>query len=79
MTVFYDRLYHKEEPPLEALRQAQLAIYYHPERIPTLARERGPKLKEAVNLPLGGKSDDKDPQRTKTRLWAAFILSGLGR
>jgi CHAT domain-containing protein len=79
MTVFYDRLWHKDEPPLEALRQAQLALYYHPERIGALARERGPKLKEAVELPVAGKSDDKNAQRAKTKLWAAFVLSGVGR
>jgi CHAT domain-containing protein len=79
MSVFYDRLWHKNEPPLEALRQAQLALYHHPERIPTLARERGPKLKEAVDLPVDRKSDEKNPQLTKTKLWAAFVLSGLGR
>jgi len=79
MTVFYDRLWHKNEPPIEALRQAQLTLYNHPERMATLARERGPKLKEAVDLPAGGKSDDKNPARARTKLWAAFVLSGVGR
>jgi len=79
MTVFYDRLWHKNEPPIEALRQAQLTLYYHPERIRTLARERGPKLKEAVDLPAGGKTDDKNLPRAQTKLWAAFVLSGVGR
>jgi tetratricopeptide (TPR) repeat protein/CHAT domain-containing protein len=80
MAMFYDRLWHKGEPPLEALRQAQLAIYYHPERVPTLARERGPKLKEAVDLPRSGRVvEDQNSQRAKTKLWAAFVLSGLGR
>jgi CHAT domain-containing protein/tetratricopeptide (TPR) repeat protein len=80
MAVFYDRLWHKGEPPLEALRQAQLTLYYHPERISTLARERGPKLKEAVDLPLGGKvAEDRNAQPARTKLWAAFVLSGVGR
>jgi CHAT domain-containing protein len=80
MAVFYDRLWHRGEPPIEALRQAQLTLYYHPERIPALAQERGPKLKEAVDLPLGGKpAEEKNPQRAKTKLWAAFVLSGVGR
>jgi CHAT domain-containing protein len=79
MTLFYDRLWHKGEPPLEALRQAQLTLYYHPERIGTLARERGPKLKEAVDLPQGGKvAEEKNPQRASTKPWAAFVLSGFG-
>jgi CHAT domain-containing protein len=80
MAVFYDRLWHKGEPPIEALRQAQLALYRHPERIPALARERGPKFKEAVDLPLSGQSgEEKNPQRARTKLWAAFVLSGVGR
>jgi CHAT domain-containing protein len=80
MAVFYDRLWHKNEPPIEALRQAQLALYYHPERIPALARERGPRLKEAVDLPSGGKAEKEEKaQRASTRLWAAFVLSGFGR
>jgi CHAT domain-containing protein/tetratricopeptide (TPR) repeat protein len=80
MAVFYDRLWHKGEPPIEALRQGQLALYYHPERIQALARERGPKLKEAVDLPLGGKvAEDKESRRARTKLWAAFVLSGVGR
>jgi hypothetical protein len=56
MAVFSDRLWHKGEPPIEALRQTQLTLYYHPDRIKALTLERGPKLKEAVDLPLGGKA-----------------------
>jgi CHAT domain-containing protein len=80
MAVFYDRLWHKGEPPIEALRQAQLTLYYHPERIGTLARERGPKFKEAVDLPPGGKAvEGEKARRASTKLWAAFVLSGVGR
>jgi hypothetical protein len=32
-----------------------------------------------VELPVAGKSDDKNAQRAKTKLWAAFVLSGVGR
>src|SRR4029077_2980440 len=33
MAVFYARLIREKKPPLEALREAQLTLYYHPERI----------------------------------------------
>jgi hypothetical protein len=62
------------------LRQAQLTPDYHPERIGALAQERGPKLKEAVDLPLRGKpAEGEKAQRASTKLWAAFVLSGVGR
>jgi CHAT domain-containing protein/Tfp pilus assembly protein PilF len=80
MAQFYHELRVNQKPPLEALRQAQLTIYRHPERIEALAGERGPKFKEAVGLPLGGQpAEGKKPQRAKTKLWAAFVLSGVGK
>ena len=33
MRLFYENLWQKNLPPIEALRQAQLAIYRHPELI----------------------------------------------
>jgi hypothetical protein len=61
------------------LREAQLTIYRHPELIAYLAGERGaPKQKEAVTV----NSDSPGKQRTgraDTKLWAAFVLSGVGR
>jgi CHAT domain-containing protein len=80
MAQFYHELWVHKRPPIEALRQAQLTLYHHAERIGTLARERGPKLKEALELPLGGKpAEDPKAQRTPTKLWAAFVLSGVGK
>src|SRR5438067_12073441 len=38
MALFYHHLWEEKRPPLEALRQAQLAVYHHPERIGALAR-----------------------------------------
>jgi tetratricopeptide (TPR) repeat protein len=81
MAKFYHELWVKKKPPIEALREAQLTIFYHPELIPDLAGERGaPKLKEAVTLksePAAQARDDR--KRADTKLWAAFVLSGVGK
>jgi CHAT domain-containing protein len=78
MAKFYHELWINKKPPIEALREAQLTIYHHPELIPDLAGERGaPRLKEAVTV-----SSLAQPQaagRTDTKLWAAFVLSGVGK
>ena len=79
MTKFYHELWVNKKPPIEALREAQLTIYRHPELIPDLAGERGaPNLKAAIAVKLG------EPSRVSgrvadTRLWAAFVLSGVGK
>jgi CHAT domain-containing protein len=81
MAVFYRKLWQENLPPLEALRQAQLTIYRHPESIKDLA-ERGWDVSKTEKLPaspapaLGAK-----PAKGKApaRLWAAFVLSGPGR
>lgn len=81
MARFYHELWGNRKPPIEALREAQLMIYYHPELIPDLAGERGaPRLKEAVEVTLrkpGPTSPATDFADTK--LWAAFVLSGVGK
>jgi CHAT domain-containing protein len=78
MALFYRNLWDKDLPPVEALRQAQLDIYRHPEKIAELAEGfRGkfvevPGTEEApVKAGVGGKAHP--------RLWAAFTLSGPGR
>src|SRR5262249_40328907 len=38
MALFYRNLWEKDLPPVEALRQAQLEIYRHPDKIPDLAK-----------------------------------------
>ena len=85
MAKFYHELWAKKRPPLEALREAQLFVYRHPEQIEALAGLRGvPDLKKALEVdpwpvpqvlvPTAG-----GPARTPPRLWAAFFLSGTGR
>jgi CHAT domain-containing protein len=76
MTKFYHEMWNNKQPPIEALRAAQLTIYHHPEMIPDLAGERGaPKLKEAVANP----AKPQEAGRADTKLWAAFVLSGIGK
>jgi CHAT domain-containing protein len=77
MAKFYHDLWVEKKPPIEALRQAQLTIYRHPERIAALARERGPNFANTVKLPAA--AAPPGGQRAPTKLWAAFVLSGVGR
>ena len=83
MAQFYHELRVNKKPIIEALREAQLTVYRHPERIDDLAGDRGrPALDAAAKL--GAKATEpKDPKEkpktTPTKLWAAFVLSGLGR
>jgi CHAT domain-containing protein len=80
MTQFYHELWVNKRPPIEALRQAQLTIYRHPDRIPTLAGLRGrPALETAAKLGSAATTKpDEKPKTTPTKLWAAFVLSGVG-
>jgi CHAT domain-containing protein len=94
MEEFYTRLWDKEQPlpPAEALRQAQLAMLYHPERVlqkrealKAALVKRGASAeeleargfgKELAGLPEGGKIEGV--KRSPALWWAAFVLSGLG-
>src|SRR5258706_4492331 len=81
MGKFYHELWVNKKAPIEALREAQLTIYRHPERIPALAGERGrPDQEKAAKLGLAAAPNDPAAQtkRADTKLWAAFVLSGLG-
>jgi tetratricopeptide (TPR) repeat protein/CHAT domain-containing protein len=66
MTAFYDNLWRKKLPRLEALRQAQLRLLNRPVG---RSRPRGPG--EVLPEPEAG-----TPARTDPRLWAAWVLSG---
>jgi len=87
MAKFYHELWGNKKPPIEALREAQLTIYRHPERIPALAGERGkPDQAKTVELKLepaaparAGDANAKSKPTTPTKLWAAFVLSGAGK
>ncbi len=73
MTLFYQKLWAEEKPPVVALREAQLHLYRHPEKINSLASKRGLSLEAMEPTPR------EDARRAATRQWAAFTLSGLGR
>jgi CHAT domain-containing protein len=81
MTQLYHELRANKRTPLEALREAQLTIYRHPERIEALAGERGrPALEAAARLGSAATAKPNEkPKTTPTKLWAAFVLSGVGR
>ncbi|MCY2995041.1 MAG: CHAT domain-containing protein [Planctomycetota bacterium] len=78
MGLFYHNLWREKMPPIEALRQAQLYVYRHPEQVETLAATRGPAFDKAVKLP---KSDTQTPmsKTASTGHWAGFVLSGSGQ
>jgi CHAT domain-containing protein/tetratricopeptide (TPR) repeat protein len=78
MALFYRNLWDKDMTPAEALRQAQLEIYRHPERIPELAagfRGKFVEVPGTEETPVKPGADGK----AHPRLWAAFTLSGPGR
>lgn len=72
MAKFYHEMWVNKLEPLAALRTAQLAIYHHPELIPELAGERDAPKKQKDAKPQAKK-------RADTKLWAAFVLSGVGK
>jgi CHAT domain-containing protein len=85
MGLFYRKLWIEQKPPMQALREAQLYLYQHPEEISVLAQKRGvdfanpQTLPKEVVQPPPPSSDVKPGKRAKTGQWAAFVLSGLGR
>jgi CHAT domain-containing protein len=72
--VFYYHLWEKKEPPLEALRHAQLTVYRHPDKVKDLAGADGARLRRLLDGPL-----PETRERTPAKDWAGFVLSGSGR
>jgi CHAT domain-containing protein/tetratricopeptide (TPR) repeat protein len=74
---FYHQLWAEKQPPLEALRQAQLEVYRHPERIREWA-SRDIDVADAP-LPKTPAREARPGEHARTAQWAAFLLSGAGR
>jgi CHAT domain-containing protein len=79
MALFYRNLWAKGEPPLQALRHAQLALLHHPEEVPLLANERGSPFDNVVQRVEAPAPPTERQATTPAKHWAAFVLSGLGR
>ena len=83
MALFYDQLWRQNRPPIEALRNAQLMLYRHPELIGKLARARGtPDFDKLVPRPQSGPvagHEERPENRAPVKQWAAFVLSGWRR
>ena len=84
MAEFYRHLWQENLPPIEALRQAQLTIYRHPERVRELAGDRAPPDQSQTTTVNTGKAAPAVPSKTAAgksppKWWAAFVLSGAGR
>jgi tetratricopeptide (TPR) repeat protein len=79
MAVFYHHLWVKGEPPLQALRHAQLALLRHPEEVPLLAKERGSPFATVVKRVEAPVPPAERKATAPEKHWAAFVLSGLGR
>jgi CHAT domain-containing protein len=78
MALFYHKRWHEpDKTPLQALGEAQLTLYPHPERIAVLARERGFDFNRVVKLPAGAEPGLQG--KAPVRVWAGLVLSGAGR
>jgi CHAT domain-containing protein len=75
MALFYRNLWERKLDPAEALRQAQLALYRHPEA-PATAKKRGVNFTE-TDLPKVEQKPAEKPRHSPTAHWAAFTFSGV--
>jgi CHAT domain-containing protein/Tfp pilus assembly protein PilF len=80
MVLFYRYLWQEKLPPIQALRQAQLALYHNPGKVKAWsAGGRGIDLKKTYTGSGKPPTDVKPDHKAHPKLWAAFSLSGLGR
>jgi CHAT domain-containing protein len=79
MNQFYRYLWEDKQPPIEALRRAQLDLYRNPQLIPKWAKgERVPGSQKPASTATMPKEKRTDEGLAPVRLWAAFTLSGHG-
>jgi CHAT domain-containing protein len=82
MKLFYHNLWLKGQKPLDALRNAQLAMLHSPEAVSELARTRGNPFAKVVKRVEDQAADPKKqapPKPAPVKQWAAFVFSGAGR
>ncbi len=79
MKLFYHKLWKENKPPIDALREAQLAVYRNPDLIGKLAGSRGPDFTKTIGLVKTRPADSVKSKRTPAKHWAGFILSDPGR
>jgi CHAT domain-containing protein/Tfp pilus assembly protein PilF len=82
MVLFYRYLWQDKLPPVQALRQAQLAVYHHPEWVSDYASgKRAPRPFKTVEVTRPDPPETTPPdgiKRAPVHRWAAFVLSGPG-
>src|SRR5262249_45262802 len=79
MALSYRNLWEHKQPPLQALRNAQLPLRRHPDAVPLLARERGPNFDKVVKRVEEELAEPPAKgEAAPVKHWAAFVLSGLG-
>jgi CHAT domain-containing protein len=75
MALFYHNLWEKKLDTAEALRQAQLTLYRHPDAV-EVAQKRGMDFTES-DLPKVEAKPAQMPKHSPTAWWAAFTFSGV--
>ena len=80
MHLFYANMWEQKLSPVEALRQAQLAVYRDAALVPAAAKA----LRGGEFIVVPAKSTEAPPKpgaggKAHPRTWAAFTLSGFGR
>ncbi len=76
MGLFHYKLWREGKSPLAALREAQLYVYHHKERVGDLAFPWGPDFEASANAAKWGKG--AEGERSPILWWAGFSLSGPG-
>jgi CHAT domain-containing protein len=77
MKLFYANLLEHKMQPAEAIRQAQLTVYRHPDQVDRLAQMRGPDFSKAAQKlrKNAAAAATRDKSHSSPRLWAGFLVS----
>src|SRR6185436_14627323 len=75
MQLLYHKLLQEHKPIAQALREAQLTLYEHPELLDQPGELRG-RFDFEKTVPVKSEDDGAAPEkRAHPRFWAAFVLS----